>query len=362
MESEIKKRLELAIKDKVFPGAVVGAFLGDGMEFIIPVGNFTYEKDSPKVKIDTIYDLASVTKMITTSSVLLKLLDLGDIELETKISDFLSDFGNLPNKDQVNVKHLLTYTLDLDIPSTASLINKEADEIMSILVKAPLKSKPGSMHIYTNSTAVISGLFIEKVTKKNLKELSKDFFYRPLEMSHTYFDIPEDLKNQIPPTEIDNYWRNRIIQGEVHDESTSFLQSKGYYLGAAGLFSNVPDLLVFMRMLLNEGTYNGRQFFSKDLVKEMHTNQLGSIGEERGLGWDMNSKYKMGDLSSSNVFGHTGFTGSMVLCDPVQKVVIVMLSNRTFPKRPADGKAINEVRHDIADIVFKYKKDGSREN
>lgn len=275
----------------------------------------------------------------------------GKVGLEDKVQDYLPEFGNYPDKESVLIKHLLTYTLDIDVPSTTSLKNEPAQKIVDIMVKAPLKSKPGDRFIYTNSTALITGLVINKISGLTLGVFADQYFFKPLLMTNTTF-YPERLdKSKIVPTEIDD-WRGGLIQGKVHDEGTFTLQKGGYYLGAAGVFSIADDLLNFLEMLLRMGLYNGKRYFSEAIVKEMHTNQLATDKEEVGLGWDLNSKYKMGDLSSNQVFGHSGFTGSMVICDPVFSVSIVILSNRTFPKRPPTGDAINSFRHDVADIIF----------
>lgn len=351
MEEKIKGRAEQAIQDKVFPGCVVGAVFKNGRRVILPFGRFTYDIGSPSVVEGTIYDVASVTKMIPTSSLLLALIDQGKAGLENRVQDYLPEFGNYPDKKSVLLKHLLTYTLDINVPSTTSLKNEPAQKIVDIMVKAPLKSKPGDRFIYTNSTALITGLVINKISGLALDVFADQYFFKPLVMASTTF-YPERLdKSKIAPTEIDD-WRGRLIQGEVHDEGTFTLQKGGYHLGAAGVFSVADDLLNFLDMLLNMGLYNDKRYFSEAIVKEMHTNQLTSGKEEVGLGWDLNSKHKMGDLSSNQVFGHSGFTGSMVICDPVLGVSIAILSNRTFPKRPATGDAINSFRHDVADIIF----------
>ncbi len=351
MEEKIKNRVKQAIQEKVFPGCVVGAVFQNGSRLVFPFGHFTYENNSSQVSNDTVYDVASVTKMIPTSSLLLSLIDQGKVSLGDKVQDYLSEFGNSPGKESVLLKHLLTYTLDIDVPSTTSLKNEPAQKIIDTMIKAPLKSKPGDKFIYTNSTALITGLVVTRISGLTLDIFADQCFFKPLSMAKTTFHPKFLGKSNVAPTEIDN-WRGRMIQGEVHDEGSYVLQKDGYYLGAAGVFSTANDLLNFMEMLLNNGVYKGNRYFSENIVREMHTNQLINTQEEVGLGWDLNSKHKMGDLSSNQVFGHSGFTGSMVICDPILGVSVVILSNRTFPKRPVTGDAINSFRHDIADIVF----------
>lgn len=151
------------------------------------------------------------------------------------------------------------------------------------------------------------------------------------------------------PTEYDE-WRGREIRGEVHDES-SFVLNKKFILGIAGLFSTAPDLVVFLKMLLDDGKENGREFFSSDTVRQMHTDQLEGSSSRAGLGWEMGQPLWMGDFAKEP-FGKTGFTGCSVLCDPDRGLGLILLSNTTYPKRKAGREEINKVRRALADTVF----------
>ena len=350
MQKQIAEIINKAIKDKVFPGCVVGV-IKNGQKKIFPFGRFSYDDSSSFVKEDTIYDVASVTKAIPASCLLLALVDRGKIKLEDCIADYLPEFNNYPGKDKVLVKHLLTYTVDLDVPPMSSLKKLSADEIIRIIIGAPLKFPAGEKFLYANSTAVLTGLIIKKITGKMADVLAEEFFFKPLEMKKTTFHpLKIFKKEEIAPSEICD-WRGRIIQGEVHDESTFVLQEK-YFFGVAGLFSAAPDLLVFLEMLLNNGEKYGRRFFSKNILKQMHTNQLAEIGECTGLGWQLNQSLYMGRYSTANTCGKRGFTGSFVLWDVSKKAGMAMLANRTYPKRPVDNSAINEVRRALADVVL----------
>ena len=195
---------------------------------------------------------------------------------------------------------------------------------------------------------MLMGLIIEKVSGKNLHEFSKENIFEPLNMTRTTFDPELFGKETIPPTEIED-WRG-LVQGVPHDESTFTLQSEGYYLGVAGLFSTVPDLLKVLETILNR-----KEFLSNELIDQMFTNQIEDLGDKTGLGWQMKKREwpYMGNYSSENSIGQNGYTGCFVMCDKENDVVIAMLSNRTFPKRPPNGDAINKVRADLVDIVYK---------
>lgn len=352
--NKIFDRLQRAIHEKVFPGAVLGIVKTNGDRVVYPVGNFTYESDSPKVKHDTMYDLASVTKSIPGSCSILKLIDDGRLHLDDKLVSFLPEFGNLPGKEDVTVKHLLTYTLDLEVPAMSTLKNKNADEIIEIITTAPLKSPPGSKHFYSNSTAGFFTPIIENITGQTIDAFADENFFKPLGMSRTTF-FPEKFdKNEIAPTEIDE-WRGRVIQGEVHDESTFILRQKNYMIAAAGLFSTAPDILNFLEMLLNGGVFAGKKYFSPEIIREMHKNQTGVFAGDlgrAGLGWVINWPEGFGSNASPETFCKSGFTGTFVAIDPMNGIAFVLLSNRTYPKRPSDNSAIAAVRRDISDLCF----------
>ena len=169
-------------------------------------------------------------------------------------------------------------------------------------------------------------------------------------MKRTSF-FPESFpKNEIVPTEYDP-WRKRIIHGEIHDESASVLRQT-MVAGSAGLFSTAPDLLNFCEMLLNNGAWKGKRYFSESTVASMQTDQTADLGVSTGLGWELNQKHYMGRFGSNRTIGKTGFTGCVCIADIPRKRALVVLSNYTFPRRKADMQAIDLVRKDIADIVF----------
>ena len=353
MDNQIKARLQKAVNDKVFPGCVLGVVTKDDKRKIYSVGTLTYDADSPAVKGDTIYDVASITKAIPGGAVLLKLIDEGKLGLGDRLVDYIPEFGNFENKKEVLIRHILTYTLDLDVPPMSTLKDKSAEEITRLIIESPLKSLPGTKYLYTNATAFFIGFIVEKVTGQKIDELANEYFFRPLQMNRTTFHPNKFPKNEIAPTEIDD-WRGGVVHGEVHDESTYVLRNK-YIVSIAGLFSTAPDLLNFQEMLLNRGSYKGKKYFSPEIVKDMHTNQIADIGQYEGLGWELNAPIYMGNFSHERMFGKTGFTGCLVLTDPIKGVGFTLLSNRTYPKRPLDSSAINEVRRDIANIVFGSK-------
>ncbi len=337
------------MQDRVFPGCAVGVVKRNGDRIVLPFGRFTYDSDSGVVKNDTVYDVASVTKSIPAASLLLTLVDEGLVTLDDPVIKYIPEFGNYDDKKSVLVRHLLTYTLNLIVPSTASLKLKTADEIIDAIVKAPLRHPPGTTYLYTNSTALVIGLLVRNASGKNIDDFANERFFKFLGMSCSTFHPERLAKNEIVPTEFDD-WRGRLVQGEVHDES-SYVLNKKFILGISGLFSTVPDLLNFLEMVINKGELHGRKYFSPKIIGAMSSNQLSSINESGGLGWELNQPRFMGNHSATT-FGKTGFTGCLVLCDIKKGIGMAMLSNTIYPRRKPDATAINEVRRDIANILF----------
>jgi CubicO group peptidase (beta-lactamase class C family) len=347
MKEAITTRVQRAIEEKVFPGCVVGIVKKDGERLILPFGNFTYDAGSPDVKEDTIYDTASITKSIPTASLALMLIDQGRLKISDKLIDYLPEFNN-SDREIVLIKHLLTYTLDGY--GLASLKQKTAGELFETLLTHDFEKRPGTVFKYTNIPAALLGLVIERITGSTLDKLADEHFFEPLAMKRTTF-FPETFPlEEIVPTETDD-WRG-LVRGIVHDESAYIAKKEGKIVGHAGIFSTAGDILNFLEMLLNEGTFKGREYFSKETISLMGTNQIPELNDCTGLGWELNQPRFMGSKCGEHTFGKTGFTGTLCICDVEKGVAYVILSNRIYPKRPADSSAINAVRADLGEIIL----------
>lgn len=352
MEQEIRAHAEQAIKNKVFPGCVIGIVKKDGERKLISKGNFTYEDDSPHIQSDSIFDVASITKAIPTSSLALQLIDEGRLSTEDKLITYIPEFRN-SDRERVLIKHLLTYTLALEGPRLATFKEKSPDEIMEYVFTHEFADPPGTVFKYSNLPAALMSMVVERIHSDTLDNLAEKHFFEPLKMQNTTF-YPEHLsKEKIVPTEIDE-WRG-LVQGVVHDESAYLLKTKANKIvGYAGLFSTTPDILNFLEMLLNEGFLNGKKYFSQEIVGQMCTNQISELGDSTGLGWELNQPRFMGSKCGSHTFGKTGFTGTLCVCDVERGIAYVILTNRIFPKRPPDSSAINAFRSVVADIIFTH--------
>lgn len=349
MKGEIQNKIIQAIEEKMFPACVVGVVRTNGNRFVVPGGKFTFDAGAQTVQENTIFDVASVTKSIPTSSLALKLIDEGRLKMEDKLINFVPEFCNSDRED-VLIKHLFTQTLDYDFRLSAYK-NKSANEILNVIFTTEFKSKPGTKFFYTNATSILLGIVVEKIFKGFLDKLGEKYFFEPLKMARTSFDpLQKFKKEEIVPTEAQE-WRGSIVQGEVHDESAHVLRQK-MVVGSAGVFSTVPDLLNFLEMLLNNGSLGGKKYFSPEIIKQMQTNQLADIGQYLGLGWELNQSRYMGKHCRPKTFGKTGFTGCVCICDIEREVGFVILSNYTYPIRKPDAILINKFRSDIADIIF----------
>lgn len=349
MREEILRLAQQAIKDSVFPGGIVGFVLKDGTREIIPFGNFTYEEGSPLVREDSIYDVASITKAIPTSSLALKLIDEGRLKITDKLIDYIPEFRNNDRED-VLIKHLLTYTLDGY--GLASLGDVSPEEMKEHILTHNFDRKPGTVFKYTNIPAYLLGLVVEKISGEKLDHLADATFFKPLGMERTSFHPQLFKREEIAPTEIDS---RGLVHGLVHDESAHLFKTKGdEVVGHAGLFSTAPDILTFLEMLLHEGELHGHRYFSPDIISLMSTNQIEELGDSTGLGWELNQPRFMGTFARPTAFGKTGFTGTLCVADVARGVAYVILTNRTYPKRSPDSTLINAFRSDIGTVINSF--------
>ncbi|HEX7651712.1 MAG TPA: serine hydrolase domain-containing protein [Candidatus Paceibacterota bacterium] len=346
MKNQIRQRLERAISDRVCPGAVAGVAYRDGRRETVSAGRFTYEAESPLVRDDTAYDVASITKSIPTNCLALKLVEEGRLGLDDHLTKYLPDFHNNYG-DQVRIRHLLTYALIPNFPTPGFVLEKATPaEIRENMLAVDLLFPPGKKVKYSNYPALLLTMALERITGQPLDVLAAQYFFDPLGMDSSTFAPPDP--SAIPPTEIDA-WRG-LVQGVVHDE-TSYVMSRERPSGCAGLFSNAPDILTFLEMLLREGELGGTRYFNPETVRQMHTNQVADAGASMGLGWELSEPRFMGAHASAATFGKTGFTGTSCVIDIARGAAFVLLSNRTYPKR-GSADAINELRRDISDIVL----------
>jgi CubicO group peptidase (beta-lactamase class C family) len=331
-----------AIAAKTFPGCQIGVLRGDEIS-VSAYGRLTYDSDSEAVTDETLYDTASVTKSIPTNCIILALIEQGRLGLNDQAVDYLPELRN-QYRDQILIRHLLTYTVILDLPAGLAAVAEEPSRLLHTVFSTPLKAPPGAQFHYTNAPAVMLGIIAEKVTGQPLDKLADEMFFAPLGMKRTSFKPRRDI-NVIAPSEGETI-------GVPHDESARALRRMGMVAGHAGLFSTAGDLLKFVRMLLHDGSWDGRTYFGPATVRDMHTNQLEQLGRQVGLGWEMSRALVPEGVGSAQLFGKTGFTGCAVVADPKQKIAFVILSNRNYPRRPANRDDFVGFRHQLAHLLL----------
>jgi len=370
-----------AIDSKMTPGIQILIARKGKVIYQKSFGYHTYKKEI-KVQNTDIYDIASITKMVSTLPNVMKLYDVGKVSLETRLGEMLPLFKS-SNKDSITFKELLSHnarlqawepfykeTLDADkcpADNYYSLFYKEGftkqvaenlyirDDYHDTIMKKIVDSKllPKKEYKYSDFTFIILKDYLEKTTGKTLDQLSAEQFFKPLGMSSTTYNPLRKFDiNVIPPTEEDTYFRHTTIQGYVHDMEAAM---EGGIAGHAGIFSNAMDIAKMMQMFLNKGTYSGKQYFSASTFDVFNTRYFENEGSRRGLGFDKPQLGKEGPTCgcvSNQSFGHTGFTGTMAWADPETEIIYVFLSNRTFPDSNATNTLSKEnIREDIQRII-----------
>ncbi|MCH7963482.1 MAG: serine hydrolase [Bacteroidetes bacterium] len=344
--TQLDEIIQSAIKDSAFPGAVVLVSKDGKIIYEKAFGQLTYDDTSASVTINTIYDIASLTKVIATTTAAMICYDKMLFSLDDPVGKYIPEFAQ-SGKEKVTIKNLLLHNSGLPAFKRFYTNNYSADEVIKEIYKTPLSYERGSNTDYSDLGFITLAKIIEKVTVKRFDSFCKEEIFKPLQMNSTFFNPPDSLIYKIAPTEYDNYWRNKLVWGEVHDETASLLNRVA---GHAGLFSTAKDISSLLQLLLNDRTFNGRQIIKPETVKLFTTRY--SDKSTRALGWDTKSERNSsaGKLFDITSFGHTGFTGTSVWVDPIRKLFVVFLTNRVYPTR--ENKKLYKVRPALHDAVI----------
>ncbi len=345
--SPVNKIMESAISDSVFPGAVLLFGIDNKFLYEKAFGNYTYDKSSTPVSLNSIFDLASVSKVVGTTSAAMILTDKGKLNLDEKVITYLPEFNN-NGKDKITIRNLLLHNSGLPAFKKYYDEYSTAEEVINDIMNLKLIYEPGTKYVYSDLGMITLQKVIEKITGKTLDKFLADNLFKPLGMNLTMYNPPKELKYNCVPTEVDTFYRMRLLQGEVHDERAYLLNGVA---GHAGLFSTAEDLSKFIRMLLNGGKFNGKQILNKKIIDEWTTKQ--SEQSDRGLGWDTRSKEhsSSGKYFSMNSFGHTGYTGTSIWVDKEKKLFVILLTNRVHPTRK--NRKIIKFRPVIHNAVYR---------
>jgi serine-type D-Ala-D-Ala carboxypeptidase len=347
--------LEEAIAAKAFPGCAFGIFAGGEVVLEDALGRFTYADDAPQVKTDTVFDLASLTKVVATTAMAMLLHQRSDLDLDLPVGELLPGFvvGREPDDAAtlVTVQHLLAHNSGL--PGYVEFFRTATTprDLMKACLSLKLEAEPGARAEYSDPGFILLGKALEVLTGDNLAKWTRREIFHRLEMSETGFLTGRVHEKQLfPPTEEDSGFRHRRIQGEVQDENAWVLRGVA---GHAGLFSNVPDLLRFAAEILRAG---GRQpetqptcLFERATVDLFATRQPPE-GSSRAIGWDTPSaNSSSGKHFSAHSIGHLGYSGCSIWIDRDAGVAVVLLTNRTWPDR--QSQLIKTVRPAFHDAI-----------
>jgi CubicO group peptidase (beta-lactamase class C family) len=318
---KIDKLIENYIEKGTFPGGVL--LVGNEKEIIIEKA-YGYKALFPEKEensVDTIYDLASLTKVVAVTPSIMKLLEEGEIRLWDSVGKFLKEFS-AGLKERVKIFNLLTHTSGLPPYSNAWKYAKNPEELKEELLKTELLYTPGNDCIYSCLNFIFLKYIVEKITGISFDKFVKENIYDPLDMKDTGF-LPQNKERVAPTCKRDG----KILRGEPDDELAYY---QGGISGNAGLFSTARDLYKYARSYINEDY----MIFSPYTIELFTREHVSFKDEKRGLGWMIKTvSSSCGDLFSEKSFGHTGYTGTSLWIDPIKKLIVVFLSNRTHIAR-----------------------------
>ena len=350
---ETKQMLLEAVADSAFPGGVILAAKNGEIFLHKAFGYHTYSKKKPVMR-GNIYDLASITKVVATTSALMKLVDEKKLSLDDKVITYLPEFIGkqkmfFDQKSMVTIRHLITHTSGLPPFKKYFLmdgnIQTKIDSIMNTEPEIPLNQKM----IYSDIGLIVLGKIIESVSQSSLDEYVDSVVFKPLGMKTTFYNPPIEKIKRIIPTEYSSLYGETII-GYVHDENA---KSIGGIAGHAGLFSTASDLSIFSQMMLNGGIYGWKRIFKSQSVTNF-TKRANTIeGSSRALGWDTPSGQSSGGVYlSASSFGHTGFTGTSLWIDPENQIFVILLTNAVHPNRNYKNPNYFDWRQKIHSSVY----------
>lgn len=344
---KVDSLMNSAIADSVFPGSVL--LIGHRKRIVYhkPFGRFTYDPNSTEMTNKAIFDLASVSKVMGTTSAAMLLYDRGELNLDDYVIDYLPRFNN-NGKDQITIRHLLVHNSGLPAFKRYYDFFDYGDEVIYDIMNTGLVFEPGTDYTYSDLGMITLQLVIEKITGQSLDEFLKTNLFDKLELDRIMYNPPPELWYYCVPTEVDKYWRYTTVKGKVHDENAHLL---GGVAGHAGLFSTAEDLSKIMSLYVNDGLFNDEIIFNPQTIKQWTSKQT-NYGD-RGLGWDTKSidgYSSAGSKFSANSFGHTGFTGTSIWVDKERGLFVILLTNKVHPTR--DNRKIIQFRPLLHDAVI----------
>lgn len=312
-------------------------------------GHFTYDAASREPAVDTLFDLASVTKVVATTTMAMILYQRGLLDLDLPVTAIVGEFaGDDPRRDEVTLRMLLAHSSGLPAYEKLFLRTRTREQLLEEAYATPLSHEPASHAEYSDIGFIILGTALERLADETLDRFCQREIFGPLALTHTTFNPRLDLRPDIPPTADDQAFRHRVIQGEVQDENASIM---GGVAGHAGLFASARDVATFAHVLL----HGGSPLLRPDTISLFTARQSSPPGTSRALGWDTpSSPSQSGRFFSANAYGHLGYTGTSLWIDPDRALSVTLLTNRTWPD--SANKSIQQVRPKFHDAVSEALK------
>ncbi|NND32197.1 MAG: serine hydrolase, partial [Saprospiraceae bacterium] len=380
---EVDRLIYELIEKKAAPGAQLLVAKDDKVVYQKEYGYHTYDK-SRAVQQNHVYDLASVTKITASTMAVMKLFDEEKLKVETPIVAYLPELKGT-NKENITLEEIMTHqagltpwipfykatlasenlrpsklyyasensdTFSIKVLDDLFLRSDYPDTIWQMIIDSEMR--PNKNYRYSDLGFYIIARIVERLSGKSIDNYVRDEFYDPLSMTRTTYNPLERIhREEIVPTEKDDYFRYAPLQGYVHDMGAAMLHGVS---GHAGLFSNASDLVKIFQMLLNKGDYGGKRYLKESTIKYFTKRHLGST--RRGIGFDMKelspkSRPNICQFASENAFGHFGFTGTCVWVDPEYKLIYIFLSNRTYPTMTNNLLHQEDYRSKIQEVIYR---------
>jgi CubicO group peptidase (beta-lactamase class C family) len=335
--------IQAAIAAHAFPCAVIEGGRRSGPQWRQAFGRLAYPPDAPATTDRTIFDLASITKPIATTTLVMRAVAAGRLSIDGRVAEFLKDWRGR-DRESVTIRDLLEHASGLTSYLPFFRDHRGRQEFERAICTLPLECAPRTQSIYSDLGFMLLGFILEDVTRRSLAEQFEEVA-REIDLEDLRFNPPREWCDRTAPTELD-LWRGRLLQGEVHDENAWAL---GGAAGHTGLFGSAIAVGAFARAML--GTLQGVGTLAKPATLAAFIQRSDVPGSARALGWEIASpSASYGTRVSTRAIGHTGFTGTSLLIDPEQDLYVVFLTNRVHPAR--DNDAIRAVRPRVHDEIM----------
>ena len=348
--SQVEAAVRGGIDAGSFPGAVIVIGTKRGVLYTKGIGHFTWETDSPVPDPDsTLFDLASLTKVVATTPSIMRLVEQGRLDLDSPVVLHLPGFVG-EGKDAVTVRHLLEHRSGLRAFLPLNTETETAEEAKARVLSELLRWDPGGRVAYSDLNAMLLGWIVEAVGGEPLDVFAAAAVFHRLGMTSTQYRPPRSVRSRIMPVGL---WRGHVIAGELHDQNAVRL---GGVSGHAGLYSTGADMAVYAQMWLGRGTVNSTVIFRSGMVDHFSRRGPGN----RALGWEMRDTTQSdnaGTKMSSATFGHTGYTGTSIWIDPIQDLFVILLTNRVFAPRGRSITTLKRVRGEVADAAVTLRRE-----